>query len=355
MRYLHLGWALTLAGLVAPTATPDTIVYVDGRKPTTGVKVLDETVKEIQYRQPRIRQPQSIDAEKVAEVQYSDADNYVLATENFAMGAYGQARPLFELALKDEADGRKGFEAKCAYMMAECDRRMGNLQDAVKAFTDIQKNYANSRYVPPAVLGRGLALLVGNNDAGARKAFEELKGFGGRWAQESELQSQMLDEDKNPSAALETYKRLAASSDPGVANKARLRIGRVLIAQRKYGEAKTFFETVIAERSETTPREVVAGAFNGLGASIWRNPAASAADYRTALYHHLRVIVSYGDIEDEQAEALYSAGALFSVVPGDENASRSQYYLRRCVSLYGDSGWGQKAAAGVPKELQGKS
>lgn len=357
MQNLHVGWALALGALFAPSVAADTIVYVDGRRPTTQVTVIDETLTEVTYRQARIKQPQTIAADKVAEVKYSEPPPaYTEAMALYDAGSYDMAVPLFQLAAND-ADRQKGLQAQCIYMAAECMRLGGSPKKAVDAFSDLEKAHPKSRYVAAAILSKGMAQAQGGDANSARKSFQALKDFTGRWPLESELQVQILDEGKNPAAALDVYKRLAASAErdyPSVANQARLRVGRVLIAQKKFSEARNFFQAVVDERTPTTSREVIAGAFNGLGAAIWNDPKSSKADCRDALFHHLRVIVSYDDVFGEQPEAYYSAGVLFSLNEGEEAAARSQTYLRRCVSSYADTAWGQKAAAGVPAFLADK-
>ena len=348
MRNYTGGLVLALLAGTAPGVAADTIKLTGGKKPITNVDVLDETLSEVKYRQPRIRQAQSQDADNVVEVVYSDVpEDYTIAQENFDAGAFGAAATLFRAAAAD-SKRKAGLEAKARYMAGEALRLGGMGQDAVKAFDDAIAKHPESRYTPYAVLGRAITLSRMGDASRARTGFNKLKSYGGRWDYESQLQLLILDEAKDPSGAFDAYKRLLGSTErqyPSVANQAKLRIGRALIRSGKYGEAQRYFETILDNRSDSSS-EVVAGAFNGLGASLWNKPNASADDFKQALYAHLRVYVSYPEVIEEQPEAMYSIGKCFQQVPGPDSAARATHFLRNCAARYPDTEWGQKAMGG---------
>ncbi|MFG0316555.1 MAG: tol-pal system YbgF family protein [Planctomycetota bacterium JB042] len=333
-------------------ASADEIRFVDGRKPQQNVEVLDETLDKIEYRLAGVRQTQSYPSDKVLEVVYTRAsDEYDVAMENLEFGAFSDAADLFKVAAQD-ARRQKGLAAKCLFLAGDAYRRGGMFDQAIKTFDDLESQHPDSRYVPEARLARGLSYLQSGNEGKARQEFGKLRSdagkLGARWGYEGELRVQMLDESKDPGTALATYRRLAKETEmshPTVANQAKLRIGRVLIAQGKSDEAEAFFRRILDQRSASA-REVVAGAFNGLGTSLRNKAGATAAEMKEALYAHLRVVVSFEEVAHELPEALYGAGKCFQVVPAEDAVNRSRQMFYRVINEYPNSEWAAKAKQG---------
>ncbi|MFH1998652.1 MAG: tetratricopeptide repeat protein, partial [Planctomycetota bacterium] len=136
---------------------------------------------------------------------------------------------------------------------------------------------------------------------------------------------------------------------PEVANKARLRIGRVLIQQKKFAEAEAFFTEIIDSRMEAPDKDVVAGAYLGRGLCTLSKRDATKEDNKQALFDLLRVVVSYKDVGEHQPEALYHAGKCFLLVGDKDAARRSQALFSRLKTDWPASIWAQKAI----KELGG--
>ncbi len=351
MRKLSVSTTLAAIVVFGGSTWADTIKFADGRKEQDNVTVTDETLEKVEYRLPSIRQPQSYPADKVLEVEYSDtSDEYQLAVENYQGGYYADAAPLF-LAAAADARKKEGLKAQCVFKAGESYQRAGNFAEAVRTFDQLMAEMAQSRYVPHAQLGRALSLLRGGDANRARQGFQKLKssGYGGRWEKEADLHLMILDEGKNSSQALDGYQRLITETEkdyPMVANQAKLRIGRVYIASKQYDKAKQYFQTILDNRAGSS-REVIAGAYNGLGTAIRNQGTVSKADWKTSLFAHLRVRVSYSDVDAEQAEALYGAGKAFQNVEGVEDAAqRARQLLGSCISLYPDSDWAEKARGG---------
>lgn len=351
MRKLSVPATLAAIVLFGGAASADIIKFVDGRKEQDGVTVTDETLEKVEYRLPSIRQSQSYPADKVLEVEYSDPpEEYQLGVDNYESGFFAAAAPLF-LAASADTRKKEGLKAQCYFKAGESYRRAGNASEAVKTFDQLIAEMPQSRYVPHAQLYRALALLNSGDANRARQGFQKLKGsgYGGRWDKEADLHLMILDESKNPTQALEGYQKLITETEtnyPMVANQAKLRIGRVYIASKQYDKARKYFQTILDNRTGTS-REVLAGAYNGLGTAIRNSDKVSKADWKTALYAHLRVRVSYTDVEEEQAEALFGAGKAFQNVEGVEDAAnRARQCLGTCISLYPNSEWAEKARAG---------
>jgi len=339
----------------APAAVrADTIKFVDGRRAVGSVTVTDETLQKVEYRSTHMRQMQSYPADNVSEVIYTEPpEEYELAQENLELQAFEDAAKFFKLAATD-ASRQKGLAAKCLFLAGEAYRRGGLVDQAVETFADLIQSQPESRYVPYASLQRGMALAQSGDARRAKAAFESLKteaasnGYGDRWGFEADLQIAVLGEKENPTGALETYQRLAGATEnrfPSVSNQAKLRIGRVFVATGQFEKAQQFFRTILENRAASS-REIVAGAYNGLGSALRNDAKATEADLKEALYHHLRVIVSYPDVVGEQAEALYSAGKCFQQIPGEDSLNRSRLLLYRCINEYPDSPWALEAQKG---------
>ena len=352
MRKFFIATALSVLAVSLPEADADTIRFVDGRKPQQNVEVMNETLDNIEYRLSGVRQTQKYPSEKVLEVIYSRVpDDYQVAMDNYEAGFFQDAADLFLVAAQD-ARRRKGLAAKCIYQAGESLMRAGRYSDAVTTFGKLASQHADSRYIPQAELGSGVANLRGGSASKAKAAFTKLKNnagkYGERWGFEAELQLQMLDEAKDPATALTTYRRLAKETQlnyPTVANQAKLRIGRVLISSKQYGEAEDFFRKILEARTVSAP-DVVAGAFNGLGTSLRNKPGAGDKELREALYAHLRVIVSFESVMSEQPEALYGAGKCFQRVNVEDAANRSRRMLGRVINEFPTSEYAAKAKQG---------
>lgn len=338
--------------LAAAVARADTIRFVDGRKPLTEVEVLDETLEGVRYRIKNVRQIQTLPAEKVLAVEYAKVpEDYEIAQDNMDAGAFQAAAELF-LAAAQDASRKKGLAAKCYLLAGDAYLKAGLYEDAMRVFDDLVAKFPESRYAPEARLKKGIALVKSGQAQRARQVFSALEReagkVGARWALEAKLQLLRLDEAKDPKAALEAYEGLlkeAGSKYPTVAHAARLRIGRVLTALGRYDEAIAAFREILAKRSDL-PREIVAGAFNGLGTALRSKPNATPEELKEALYAHLRVFVSYPDVVDEQPEALYGAGKCFQKVPVQDAEARAQWALGKVVREYPNSVWAKKARQG---------
>ncbi len=337
----------------AAVATADDIKFVDGRIEGK-VEVVDETVEKVEYRRQGLRQNQTYPADKVAEVTYSDPpEDYAIAMENMENLVFEEAAKFFRTAAEN-SEGRKGLQAKCLFQAGEALRRAGQVEEALTAYADLVERQPDSRYAPLARLQRGITLMRAGDANRAQQALDKLKseatakGYGQRWVFEADLQLLILGEAGNPAAAREAYERLVTQTEvsfPTVANQAKLRIGRVLIASKEFDKARQYFQALLDNRSASS-REVVAGAFNGLGAALCNKPGATEQDLKKGLYSYLRVIVMYQDVIEELPEALYSAGKCFQKVPGPDSADRSALLLRRCVVDHPDSPWAKLAAKG---------
>jgi len=345
-----------LALTAARPAVADDILFNDGRPPKTNVSVINESLDVVEYKDPRIRQPQSFDSAVVAEVKYSGRhvpDEYALAFENLEEhAAFELAAQMFESVSEQVRGDRDGLKANCLFNRAEALRRGGLLTKAVEAYDDFLQQYPKSRYSPMAQLSRARALKSGGDVARARKAFEDLKKFGDRWEMEAELNLLILN-----GASVSDLQRIAGATEtkyPAVSNQAKLEIGRAMIRDGNVADARDYFQTIIDNRGASS-REIAAGAYNGLGAALFAeaenksrsgDAAGSEQLFKKALMNYLRADLTYDDVLEEQPEAMFGAGSSFLKVEGQDNQQRGKAILGRLVKQFPDTEWAERARGG---------
>jgi tetratricopeptide (TPR) repeat protein len=342
--------ALSAVALTA-VAQADTIHFNSGRKSQGGVTVLDEKLDVVEYRIKGVNQKQTIPSSEVAKVDYEDPGNDYKSAQDALDAAgskddYKSAAEQF-LAVYTDLKNKGGLQALALMNAADALERAGERKKALETYDKLATDLPQSRYAALAILEKGRGLAFSSDAKGARAAFLKLKEMGERWSLMADLQVQILDEAANPTAALETYKKIStqAGKYPDVANLAKLQIGRGMFAAKQYAEAEANFRSILDNRAAST-RDIQAGAWNGLGASLAAKDKATADDLRKSLFAHLRVITQFDDIIDEQPEALYRAGKTFLKVPSTDAAARSKQLLGRCQKEFAGTQWAKLASQG---------
>lgn len=336
-------------------AQRDSIERTDGNM-ILKVTIIEETIQNVVYRKSGVGQ-QRVPSDKVKEVKYySPSSDYKTAMETYAKEDYATACSLFEeFASNLDPDKKGALLAFCMYRAAECRFKMGEWDTARQGFTDFANMNQNHRLYPNALLERVKCYInTGNRDKAlgginTLKGMIDKKGLSEYWKYEVEYWTIFLGESKSPDRALKNYRALfdtVKDSYPDVANKARLRIGRVLIQQKKFEEAESYFGEIIKNRFDAD-REVVAGAYLGRGTCLIRKAKATNDDFKDALYDFLRVVVHYPDVGAPQAESMYWAGFCFQRLGGKDSTKRWQTLYRRIKTEWPGTLWAQEAAKQV--------
>ncbi|MBU0754604.1 MAG: tetratricopeptide repeat protein [Planctomycetes bacterium] len=342
--------------VLVPWAAADTVEMLDGSKKTK-VQVVEENLQKVVYKKPGLPN-QSVLSDKVRDVKfYTSANEFKTAQEVFKTNDWGTAADLFKEYGESLESDKEALKAHCMYQVCQCYQKAGMWDDAIAAINDFTKRYPDHRLYPKVIKDRAICYLNNGDRKKAENEFSMLqneivkKKISEAWKYEVEYWLIFLDEKNNPKQALQDYNALnkkVADSYPDVANKAELRIGRVLIEQKNYSEALSYFSDIINGRL-TADREVVAGAYLGRGICTIRNGRPNPEDYKRALFDLLRVIVHYEDIGDHQAEAMYFAGKCFQQLGGKDATKRWQTLYHRLNDEWGNTLWGKEAA----KEISG--
>jgi tetratricopeptide (TPR) repeat protein len=351
--------AITL-GVFALGAWADTIELVDGKK-MVRVKIQKEGLLKVEYKKPGLPL-QYIDSDRVRLIKYDSTGNdYKAAVEAFENGGFAEAAELFTV-VADNSDSRPVFKAHCLYRSAECYQKAGAWKDGVGRFTEFANEYNDHRLYPNALENRAICFMNNGEMDKAKSAFAlfqskvKEKGLPDYWIHESAFWMAFVEERGNPSKALKDYQTLyeATQADfPTVANKARLRIGRVYMDSKKYDEALNLFNEIIANRdpSNEAEREVVSWAYLSRGNCIMNMPKKGDGkeEFKRALYDMLRSVLHYSDVGSTQAESMFWAGKCFQHIGGKDSAKKWQTLFRRIQREWPGTSWAQEAT----KELGG--
>ncbi|MEW6744049.1 MAG: tetratricopeptide repeat protein [Planctomycetota bacterium] len=344
-----VGWYLLLTTLFAAALRADTIVLTDGTQ-KTDVQVVNETYKGVVYRLRGISADQSYPAERVKEVIYGRMPQEYREGINFMKdGDYPQAYDAFMEVVGSARKADEHAQQYAYFYAAECRRLAGDLEDAIKTYTDLLNNLPETAFYGEASLRKADCYRDLKKDDQAMRVLVKLKqdveekGLGSGLKYAAELAIVQIDPNMRAADKLQKLIELqerTAKDFPGVANRARLAIGAVYIQQRQFDKARSFFQEIVDKRIGS-PEEVVAGAYNGLGEALMSS-SERADDQKTALLHFLRVIYHYPNVRTEHAKAMYWAGKIFKI-QGEKGRSRN--LLNRCVSEFPGTRWAELAKA----------
>ena len=359
---------LLIALPVLAQGAADEIVLADG-KVIDRIRITSESYTEIAYRTSRgiDRKQPAAEVERVVYARSSPEFSDGMAKLGTPAWADGVGKLLLA-ATDEDLDDFKRATALAHAASALLDA--GYYGDAEANFGQLLADYRNSRHRPAALLGQAKALLNQERFAEAEDLLRTLqsesgsKGYAAKWPHEAEFLLLLSAEagGKDADEILSGYKdlRLLTQGEfEGIANKCALRIGRLMFSQNPpdLRGASQLFDEIIEGRLETD-RDVVAGAYNGLGrvhfmrgqqALTKSDPETAREELEAALLSFLRVHVSYDQISSEQPEALYWAAQSFrSLAPlggggqeADLNGRRLLFTLR---DRYPNSPWALQAA-----------
>ncbi len=354
----------TVLVLLAPAVAADDIVLADG-KTVKGVRISGETYEVVEYRKPGVSTPQKVASSEVVSIDYERSSK----SYRDAMAARddGNLKGSIHLLLAAAEDERYGEhqQARALVEAAEAMVNLGLYVDAMQKFDELLELYPKTRHLGRALLGKGKAALRKGEFSKASANFDDLKsqaaakGLGERWTLEAEFFALLTGEGSGKTAGLaakyESLKGKAKGKYTGLANKCTLRIGKLRLAENDGSGARRLFGEIIDGRLETD-RDVVASAYNGRGRALemaargaYGEGDAETANalYREALLDFLRVYVHYGDVRDQQPEAMFFAAQCFKNLGDGEVADaglNSRRLLHQCKTEFETSAWGQEAA-----------
>jgi len=259
-------------------------------------------------------------------------------------GSFGDAIDAYKEYVGKGKD--EPFVQYALYYIAQCYQSAGKYKEAIDAYDDLLKQVPKTRFYPQAYLAKANCYQVLGDAASAKKQYQQLKSdaskFGPRWEAEANFYLTVLDESKDYEAAIKKYREMMATrQDEGVAQKAELQIGLVLVAQNKLDEALEHFRK-ITER-EGASASILAGAWVGMARCYLEKPKASEQDYKEARFAALRTVILYPEATEYLPAALYYAGRAFELVHDTNWRGRAKQLYDRVMSDFPASEWAAKA------------
>ena len=317
--------------------TQDDLRGVKGRESRVGLSFKPEEIVSLEYHQ----QPEEYRKGRAA---YGDGD-YKNAAENL-------------LAALEQAERYKWIPVYANWYLAESLRQLGAREQALEAYEAMLKANPIARQAPDAYVHMAeiYMSLGAKGVTPARTALKRLEDMvkreklGERYSLLAELGLARIEvRAGDPSRAREMLNRIVTAGDryPKIANLARLELGQLLVKEKKYSEAETFFENILKTTKDDP--DVIAGAGNGLGDCQY-----AQGHYAEAMYTYSRTYALFLDRVDQAsrvAHALYYGGRSFRLQAGKETdpaeKSRLEKYgthvMRRAARDFGGTTAGQMA------------
>jgi TolA-binding protein len=362
-RFLEVA---VLGAFALPGARPDEILQKGAQRPFKGT-VLSEDVSKVRYKLENVAQPQEIDASLVAEIKYDDApEAYVKGRELLKKGDAENAANSFRLALKAKTRNNwiavHGNFHLGVTLQAWGAKDASRLKEAAATFAQLLKDFPECRFLPEALQRQGDALAASGDAAGAAAVYDRLaqvaldRKLGIAWEAEARLRKAdayaaagMTKEAEAAYAQAGSFaeSNAAQQKDEAVKNRLQAIVGRAQLSQgaallrnRKFLDARQFFERVA--QAPGAPSETVAAALNGVGEVLLEEGKA-----RDALEQFARVRVRYYPVREETARATYFLGRSVLALKDAEPNGRKKAadYFAEVVERYGDTPWAARARA----------
>ena len=355
---LPFAMAPALSLTMAPNAAADEIHLFNG-KPKLDVIILGETFESISYRTTKIRQAQNVPADQVKEVVHETwPPKYQSGLE--LMGSLNYEGAALRFGAEAGNPSKKWVGQYARFNEAECYRALKKYDEALKAYEKLLKEDEKTRFYGDVFVKKMMCYQSKRDGGSAKKAMADLKaavtsqGLPSRWNVVADYHVLRMEESKDAQKAFDAYmelqRRASREGVKDIANKARLRIGSVLVRQGKIDEARDYFNDIIDDR-QASDMATVAGAFNGLGSTFVAKTDPSTEDWESALFAYGRAAFQYG--EDLKAmgdsemlpEALYWVARALEVRTdnAETNAKRARVLYTRVLKEYASSPWAEKA------------
>jgi len=361
---------LLLALFAAPVLAGDMILQKNGKwfpnpipegtEPTiedlqkSTITIVDEDYDNIWYKFEGVASRQKLETAKVRRIVHGEIpERYreaVAAMENFD---FPTALAAFDEIAKNKRVYTKNWVRMYAlYNIGKIYQEgKGEWANAVAAWDRLEAEFKKSKFLPEALVKKGLAYLNMQQEDKARAAFGQLERLPGLpeaekmeakyWLIKINLiKGQTTGNAALVNQALGEFQRLLQEVEgkadlEEVAILARLGIGDCMLALEKYDEALSFFQKIAGSSEDP---DVLAGAFNGLGLCHFKRE-----EWKDALMAFLRTVVLYDTNPEQTAMALFYAGKSYTLAKGDEWKERARSLFNECIAKYGTSAWAKRS------------
>jgi tetratricopeptide (TPR) repeat protein len=362
------GWRFALpllAGVVLITAGPAVADMVklengtwlverpSGDRPTqeelenSRVTVVSEQYDALTYRIRGLRAPQTLPAAEVARVYYAENDaSYLRAARLMLESDLAGALTALDRAVTSKV---RWVPQYAMWDRVRIRGRLAQPRKAVEAIEVLIEKVPKSKFLIVALRTSGRIHIerLGEPRKAARqfRRILSLRGISENTRAEVGYWLVYVDEVRARTgteigAVKARYRKIlvtAGGKHPDVAAKARLGIGRCLIALERNAEALAFFKAIVSG-SDGADEEILAGAYVGIGDANFRMEKWLAA--RRA---YLRVAILWEEFPEHHAKALCRAGNCFLLAREGNFGARARRELGDCLRLHPGTSWAEKA------------
>ncbi len=367
MRNSSLFLAL-VAAVAAPSARADEILQKSAKNPFKGT-VQSEDINKVKYKLDGVAQVQEIDSALVADITYDDApEAFTKGKELLKKGDAENAANSFRLALKSKTKNNwinvyGNYQLGVALQMWGA-KDATKLKEAATVFAQLLKDSPECRFMPDALKRGADALAASKDAAGAAALYDRLaevaqqKKLGILWEAEARIRKAdayvtagMTKEAEAAYAAAGSFADSNAATQKdeptkrlllAIVGRAQLSQGGALLRNKKFAEARQFFEKVAMGANAQS--DVIAAALNGVGEVLLEEGKP-----KEALERFARVRVQYYLAREEAARATYFLGktclALKDAEPNGKKKAAD--YFAEVVERYGDTPWADRARAEI--------
>lgn len=350
---------------IAEDVAQDAIEMVNGH--LSNIKIISDTWMKVTAKRFRIETP--IDAFKVTKVVYSNApDMYRIAEQAAEEGDYEKALKLLIYALTKEEGKYDWFKQYLLFDIARYYVKHGGEGDFAKAREYLQRLMAevpDSRFLPDALLLNAETFFVEGADLeAAHKAFMDARSRFKTMAAQVSIEHQKWLEGKayyaeyrageclmllkrfgEAEAVFKSVAGVDAENHPRVHYLARLGTAQAYWQEGQIEEALRDFNKLIDDAEMAGIRDIMAGAYAGLGDCYFQKGA-----YFEARWSYLKVAVQFFDAPDYAAKSLYRVGLCYTEIMNKEqddakrkNARKeATYYFKEVIADY-TGFWADKA------------
>lgn len=355
------GLALILAGTAAFGADKDDVIVLTDGTVKKVTRIDEENYANVKFTSGG--RQDSVKAADVKEITYGDAPQ---AFKNGLglLNSKKYADAIKELLKAQKAAGvREWLKGYTLYFLGEASRRAGTtdpsaFESAVEYYDQLLKEVPFTRFLPQALYYKGECLMRMEKYSEANEVFNSLiseqarKGFDASWASMGQIaQAKVLEAQGHHDQAYHKYESIERmATDRDIKNMAKLRKGICLLAQKKYSEAKRYFQDLAesAEGESSAAREVRGGASVGLGHCF-----INENKYAEARHHFLKAMVIFFSSDDFNTEAMFHAGLCYEKLKSSEPGAdfRAKLIFSDLIRRYPNSPWTKKAKEKGYKDL----
>jgi len=377
MKITKTGFLLVLAMALfaAPVLAGDLIQFKTGKwfptPPAAGaneepsvedlanspITIVEENYDVTTYQYEGVPNKQKWDTAKIRRIVHGERPaKFIEAAEAFGNADWGAAIALYDELAKNKRI-KPWIRMYSLYNIGRIHQEgRGDFEKAIAAWDRLQKAFPKAKFLPKALVAKGLAWLNLGNEAKARQAFGQLERLKGLPEGEkktakywlikiTQLKGEAAGDGALINQALAAYRKLLAEVEKdhdllNVSILARLGIGDCLLALEKYGDALAFFKKIALSSDDT---DVLAGAYNGLGRCYF-----AKEEWNEALLSFLRTVILYDTNPEQTAMALHLAGKSYQMRQGEDWKKRARSLYRKCIGRFPGSPWARKSEKLLP-------